>query len=277
MKRKYNLTDKGNKHESLREKAKREPGVVIVYVLLRIIVFAVMILQFFNRNYENVFLCILTLVLFMIPSFVERRLKVDIPSTLEIIILVFIFSAEILGEISAYYTRYKGWDTALHTVTGFLMAAIGFSLVEILNRSSKKVSLSPFFVCIFSLSFSMLIGVVWEFFECTADYLLFTDMQKDTVVNAIHSVSLDPENLNRVFHVWNIGDVVINGEALALGGYLDIGLYDTMKDLAVTFLGSIIFSFFGYFYLTGKSSGSFLRRFMPTRMDGEGEKGEEEK
>ena len=263
--------EKDRKKETLREKFKKEPFLIVTYFLLRMIVIVVMVLQARNGNYKNVFLCLLTLLLFTVPSFIEHRLKIDIPNTLEIIVLIFIFSAEILGEIRSYYTLYKGWDTALHTITGFLTATLGFSLVDLLNRISSSVRLSPLFVCLFSICFSMTIGVLLEFFESAMDYFFLTDMQKDSIINSIHSVTLDSESLNRVVHIWDISEVDVNGVSLGLGGYLDIGLYDTIKDLAVTFLGSVIYSFFGFFYLVGKSDGSFLRRFMPVKKNVNGE------
>lgn len=264
------------KRESLREKAKKEPVLVTVYFLLRAIVIAVMVLQFFNGEYYNVFLCVLTLILLAAPSVIEHQFKIDIPNTLEIIVLIMVFSAEILGEISSYYTRFKGWDTALHTLTGFLTAAVGFSIIDLMNRSSKKLNLSPFFVCFFSFCFSMTIGSLWEFFEFAMDYFFLTDMQKDTILTSIHSVALDPTNHNTVVHLCNISDVSVNGKSLGLGGYLDIGLYDTIKDLAVTFLGSITYSILGFFFLIGKSKGSFVRRFILTWKDDEKKESKEE-
>lgn len=59
-----------------------------------------MVAQFFNGNFENVLLCVLTLVLFLLPSVLERSLHIDLPDTLEIVILLFIFAAEILGRSS---------------------------------------------------------------------------------------------------------------------------------------------------------------------------------
>ena len=179
--------EKDRKKETLREKFKKEPFLIVTYFLLRMIVIVVMVLQARNGNYMNVFLCLLTLLLFTVPSFIEHRLRIDIPNTLEIIVLIFIFSAEILGEIRSYYTLYKGWDTALHTVTGFLAATVGFSLVDLLNRSSSSVRLSPLFVCLFSICFSMTIGVLWEFFEFSCDCFLGMDTQKDTVIHTINS------------------------------------------------------------------------------------------
>ena len=236
----------------------------IVYVVLRLLVILMMILQIFNRNYEHVFLCILTLILLIIPSFIQINLKIELPTALEITILIFIFAAEILGEIQAYYLKFPFWDTVLHTVNGFLMAAIGFALVDILNRSKKfSIQLSPAFVAIVAFCFSMMIGVVWEFFECGMDQLFGLDMQKDTIVHTIKSVMLDPTKSNRPVGIRDIQSVVVNGQDLGLGGYLDIGLLDTMKDLFVNFIGAVVFSILGYFYVKKRGKGSLAKRFIP--------------
>ena len=236
----------------------------VVYMVLRIMVILMMILQIFNKNYENVFLCILTLLLFIVPSFIQVNLKIELPTALEITILVFIFAAEILGEIQAYYIKFPFWDTVLHTINGFLMAAIGFALADILNRS-KKISfqLSPAFLAIVAFCFSMTIGVIWEFFECGMDLFFGFDMQKDTIVNSISSVMLDPTGGNTPTAIHNITDVMVNGKSLGLGGYLDIGLLDTMKDLFVNFIGAVVFSVIGYFYVKSRGQGKFAKRFIP--------------
>lgn len=236
----------------------------IVYVTLRILVILMMILQIFNRNYENVFLCILTLILLIVPSFIQINLKIEIPTGLEISMLVFIFAAEILREIQAYYIRFPFWDTVLHTINGFLMAAIGFALVDILNRSEKiTFRLSPVYLAIVAFCFSMTIGVIWEFFEFSMDMFFGLDMQKDTIVHSIHSVMLDPAGGNVPMGIDNIQDVTVNGESLGLGGYLDIGLIDTMKDLLVNFVGAVVFSVIGYFYVKHRGKGWFAKRLIP--------------
>jgi len=237
----------------------------VVYFVLRIAVILMMILQIYNRNYENVFLCILTLFLFIIPSFVQVNFRIELPTTLEIIILLFIFAAEILGEISSYYIKYPIWDTALHIINGFLAAAIGFSLVDILNHNEKiKFNLSPLFMAIVAFCFSMTIGIVWEFFEFGMDIFLGYDMQKDTVIHTINTVYLDPTGTNTVVTIDNIKDVAINGESLGIDGYLDIGLFDTMKDLFVNFIGAAVFSAIGFFYVKARGKGKIARRFIPT-------------
>ena len=186
-----------SRRRALRQALRSKKTVTVIYLVLRALVIATLVLQFLNGNFENVFLCGLTLVLFTLPTVIERRIKIDLPDTLEIIILLFIFAAEILGEIQAYYTIFKGWDTMLHTLNGFLCAAIGFSLVDLLNRNERfSLSLSPAFMSIVAFCFSMTIGVLWEFFECGMDQLLLLDMQKDAVVHEISSVMLDPAGRN---------------------------------------------------------------------------------
>ncbi len=236
----------------------------IVYMVLRVLVILMMILQVFNRNYENVFLCALTLILLVMPSFIQVRFKVELPTPLEIIILVFIFAAEILGEIQSYYIRFPFWDTVLHTMNGFLAAAIGFALVDILNRS-KKISfqLSPAYLAVVAFCFSMTIGVIWEFFEFGMDRFFGLDMQKDTIVHSIHSVMLDPTNSNIPVEISGIEDTAVNGESLGLGGYLDIGLIDTMKDLLVNFVGATVFSIIGYFYVKNRGKGKVAGGLIP--------------
>lgn len=233
--------------------------------ILSLIVIATLIRQIFNHNFENVFLCGLTLVLFCIPLFIDRQLGIDLPPVLEGIIYCFIFAAEILGEINSFYTIFPYWDTMLHTINGFLMAAIGFALVDIFNRSERfSFKLSPLFLAVVAFCFSMTVGVLWEFFEFFMDSYFATDMQKDWIVNTINSVMFQPDGLNIVVHK-PIESVIVNGEDwIALyGGYIDIGLIDTMKDLIVNFIGAIVFSVIGFFYVKQRGKGRVARQFIP--------------
>lgn len=250
--------------QSVKHELRENRRTFIVYSILRILVIGMMILQFFNQNYQNFFLCILTLILMIMPSVVQATFKVEFPSLLEIIILLFIFAAEILGEISSFYLKFPYWDTILHTLNGFLCAAIGFSMVEIMNGNKKlKFELSPLFMAIVAFCFSMTIGVLWEFFEFFMDTVYHLDMQKDTIINSIYSVTLDPTKSNTPIAVKNITDVTINGQKLGLGGYLDIGLKDTMIDLVVNFIGATVFSILGYGYVKYKDRHSFVNGLIP--------------
>ena len=269
---------RADRRGQFRDQVRKNPGLAAVYFILRLLVVLMLIAQVFNGNFENVFLCVLTLFLFTLPSFLERKIRIDIPNTLEIIILLFIFAAEILGEIRAYYVTFPYWDTMLHTLNGFLCAAIGFSLLDILNRNERLTfSLSPVYLAVVAFCFSMTIGVLWEFFECTMDQLFLLDMQKDTIVHSIGSVMLDPTGGNTPVAIHNITDVIVvtadgTQHPLGLGGYMDIGILDTMKDLFVNFIGAVVFSFIGYFYVKNRGKGSFARRFIPKALPHEPER-----
>ena len=240
-----------------------------VYLVLRGLIILIMVRAVLRGNYESVFLCALSLVLLVLPSILQKRLYITLPSTLEVVILLFIFAAEILGELASFYVRVPNWDTMLHTVNGFLCAAVGFALVDMINRHERfSLKLSPVYLAIVAFCFSMTVGVLWEFFEFAADRFLGLDMQKDTVLSAIGSVALDPTMSNKVIRVKEIADVIVvhadgSQQTLGLGGYLDIGLYDTMKDLFVNFVGAVVFSIIGYFYVKQEGKGKFASRFIP--------------
>ncbi len=243
-------------------------GKAIMYFVLRLIVIGIMVLKFITRDYGSAFLCILTLLLFTIPSFLERRLKIELPNLLECTILLFIFSAEILGEINRFYLTIPYWDTILHTLNGFIMAGIGLSMIDLLNRyDSLHFKLSPVFVCLVAFCFSMTVGVFWEFFEYGMDVYVSTDMQKDTYVTNIASVDLNPTGENVPVVIENIEAVSITGTidgektTTTLNGYLDTGLHDTMADLFVNNIGAFVYSIFGLFYLHGR--GRIAKGFIP--------------
>ena len=232
----------------------------ILYSILRALVLVTLIRCLMTQRWEGVAISILVLVLFLVPSLVEGMAHIEIPGLFQAIIYSFIFAAEILGEIDHYYVLIPGWDTILHTLNGFLCAAIGFSLVDLLNRSSKNISLSPIFVSLVAFYFSMTIGVLREFVEFSFDTFFGMDMQKDTFVTSISSVALDPANEGNRIQINDIATTTITtaaGETTTINGYLDIGLIDTMKDLLVNFVGALVFSVVGYRHLKKHESGNW--------------------
>ena len=249
----------------LKAAVRRQPAVFTVYLVLRLMVLATLVSSVIRSEYESAFICLLVLVLFMLPFFIQQNFGIELPSTLEIIILLFIFAAEILGELECYFITFPYWDSMLHTTTGFLCAATGFALIDILNRNSRiKFELSPIYVALAAFCFSMTVGVLWEFFEFGMDRIFHMDMQKDTVVSSITSVMLDPTNKNIPVTIDGITSVTVNGQELGFGGYLDIGLYDTMEDLFVNFNGAVVFSTIGYFYIKHRGKGKLAKAFIPT-------------
>ena len=239
------------------------------YAILRILVLLTFARQIMLGEWGNAILCLFSLILFLVPFFLESKFKISIPSVLEIIVLCFIFSAEILGEINNFYVRIPHFDTVLHTINGFICAGIGFALVDLLNENIKDIKLSPAFVSIVAFCFSMTVGVMWEVFEYSADQFLNFDMQKDILVSSISTVEMDKTKTNKVISVNDINKTILydeNGNELAkFDGYLDIGINDTMKDLIVNFIGALCFSIFGYLYILNREKYTFVNNFIPTR------------
>ena len=240
-----------------------KPIVMAVYWVLRFIVIVSLVLSCIRKDYESAWVCVLVLVLYMLPRIVQQNFHIELPSALEIIILVLIFAGEILGELRSYFIYFPHWDTLLHTTSGFVSAAFGYSMVDLLNRNKPQhIQLSPLYLALVSFCFSMTVGVIWEFFEFGMDNFFHMDMQKDTVIHAFSSVNLDPTASNIPVRVEDITDVAVNGTSLGLGGYLDIGLYDTMEDLFVNFIGALTFSVIGYF--SAKSGKNIIaKNFVP--------------
>lgn len=242
---------------------------LVVYLVLRFFVILCMVDQGFRGNWNNVVLCLATLILFIMPSILSKKFKVDLPNTLEIIVYLFIFSSTILGEIQNFYGVFAHWDTMLHTLNGFLCAAIGFSLVDILNNHDNfHITMTPSFVALVAFSFSMTVGVMWEFGEFAVDRYLVKDMQKDRIVNRISSVKINENNENEPIIIEDINKIEIysnnNKDIYTIeGGYLELGLIDTMKDLFVNFIGAIIYSILGYLYIKNRDEYKFAERFIP--------------
>lgn len=244
-------------------------SIIALYIILRAMVITILIINIRHRNYNNIFLCVLTLLLFTIPAIIDKNLNIKLPSVLESLIITFIFAAEILGEIHGFYLKFPYWDTMLHAFNGFIMAAIGFAMIDILNQSPRlHFNMSPVFVCFVAFCFSMTIGVLWEFFEYFMDLYTTYDMQKDTIISEISSVRLNFDTVNTPIVIKNIEKTTIDGvvdgvntKIIVDGGFLDIGLSDTINDLIVNCIGALAFSVVGFLYIKGRNH--FAKSFIP--------------
>ena len=269
-----------NYQNNLRSRLKQSKGSFIAFTILRVLVLVSMVWCLCHGNYEGANTCVLALLLFLIPGLLEGGLRISIPPLFEIIIYCFIFASTILGELANFYTHIPIWDTLLHTLNGFLFAAVGFSTVDLLNRTSKHVKLSPLYLTLVAFCVSMTVGVLWEFFEFAMDELAGTDMQKDFIVQTIRSCKLDPAGKQEVFVVKDILNTVIhtaNGDVVVEGGYLDIGIKDSMKDLLVNFIGAVVFCVFGFIYEKSDAKKSVkLVEGLKIRPTGDGKAEEDE-
>lgn len=166
--------------------------------------------------------CTLGVVAMFLPGLFERKFKIEIPSNMLILYTLFLYCAIYLGEVKSFYYHVPHWDTILHTFSGFMLGALGFSFVTLLNKTEVvPINLSPLFVVIFSFCFAVTLGVFWEIYEFAFDGMLGLNMQK-----------------------------------FALEGRVDLigraALIDTMKDLIVDSLGALLMSIIGYISLIYK-------------------------
>lgn len=162
-------------------------------------------------------------------------------------------------------------------MNGFLCAAIGFALFDVLNQHpASKLQVNPAYLALMAFCFSMTVGVLWEIFEFGMDYFFRLDMQKDTVLTVISSVELDLSGKNEVITLADISTVAVNGRELGIGGYLDIGLYDTMEDLIVNFIGAVVCSFSGLIYVKKRKFNKFTHQFVPGVVSSDGKTEEDE-
>jgi hypothetical protein len=163
--------------------------------------------------------CVLGLVVMAIPSIIERKWSIRIPSYMYIVYFIFLYCAIYLGEVRSFYYTIPHWDKILHCFSGAMLGALGFTLIDILNSSERiKVQLSPFFVALFAFCFALAAGAVWEIYEYTFDGLLSLNMQKYALED---------------------GTQLIGRAALS----------DTMGDIIIDTVGSLTISLIGYFLI----------------------------
>ncbi|WP_230868762.1 hypothetical protein [Iocasia frigidifontis] len=80
----------------------------------------------------------------------------------------------------------------LHTFSGIILGFVGFILIYFLNRDENiDILLNPLFIAIFSFTFAVSIGVVWEIFEFSMDSLFGFNMQKSGLVDTMWDLIAD--------------------------------------------------------------------------------------
>ena len=225
----------------------------IFRIILSIIVIAILIRKTFMKEWFMVFSCFYTLIIFSMPRLFNKKFKIKFNPLLEISIYLFVFCAEILGEIDEYYITYSWWDDLLHFTSGMLFSAVGLSFIDLIDKRDRKLRLPIIYKIFGALCFTMTLLSVWECFEFGMDKLFDTDMQKDRFVNKINSVELNKDKKNSPEKI-DIKTLKVNDEDWInkYGGYLDIGLNDTMYDLLDGFLGAFLYLLISYIYLKKK-------------------------
>lgn len=161
-----------------------------ISIIFKIIIIIAAIYSIYQKAWLNLLISLATFFLIFLPSILEKKLKVDYPEEFEILIILFIFASLFLGEITSFYNRFWWWDLLLHGLSGLIIATFALSLVYILNRE-RKIKLNPCFIVIFSFSFALALGSLWEIFEFEMDNIFGLNMQKSGLVDTMWDLILD--------------------------------------------------------------------------------------
>jgi hypothetical protein len=161
-----------------------------IFNAFRIIIILAAVYSVYQKAWINLLISSATFFLIYLPSILEKQLKIDYPEEFEILIMIFIFASLFLGEINYFSQRFWWWDIALHGVSGLIIAAFALSLVYVLNRE-KKINLNPNFIAIFTFSFALSLGAIWEIFEFAMDQFIGSNMQKSGLIDTMWDLILD--------------------------------------------------------------------------------------
>lgn len=190
---------------------------------IRIIIVLAILAGILSWNMTTIFMASLALALTFLPTILTKRWNMYLPESLQVIMIVFIFLSNYLGELNDFYYKFPWWDDMLHSMSGVVLAIIGFLLVDSLNRYDMKnvvFQLSPFFVAFFAFVFAIACGAVWEIFEYSMDTFFGTNMQKymidpQTAVNMGFGVNWQGPGLNDTMH-----DLILD----TIGAFI-VGIY----------------------------------------------------
>lgn len=184
-----------------------------VTLVLQAIIALGLVLELYERQWLHAVIVAAILLLTVVPTIFAHRIKIVIPPQFELLAIAFIFASLYLGERRDFYERFWWWDLALHSTSGVLLGILGFLLVYVLNATPRiDLHMQPGFVAFFAFCFAVAVGALWEIFEFSMDQFFGTNMQK--------SMFDDPS-----------------------------GLTDTMWDLIVDAIGSLLVTVYGYIYM----------------------------
>jgi hypothetical protein len=119
------------------------------------------------------------LLIMLLPKLLKKHLKIEVPWVLYIAVVIFCFSALILGDGLDLYGKLPWWDKLLHSESGILLSLIALWLIHIvMAENDKYIYLNRWFLAIFLVMFSLGLGACWEIMEFTYDSLMGTNTQQ---------------------------------------------------------------------------------------------------
>ena len=181
-----------------------------------------------QQNYIIMLECLIGILLVIVPGIIDKKLKLELPDLLYMMYFIFLFAAIFLGSGLGFYSKIPRWDDVLHSLSGALLAVLGFAIIMLYNKRSKRIegTISAGFMAVFAFCFALAIGAIWEIYEYTGDGLMQMSMQR----------FLDAQ-----------GNGLVGRAAL----------YDTMKDIIVDTLSALTTSIVGGILISKRSKRPF--------------------
>lgn len=215
-----------------------KPTIILfgVYIFISIIS---MIHWFLIARIRNALMAILAITL--IPAFliVEYFLHLEFGYGFIVCVMIICFGGLQLGPGYDLYIKFPNFDEILHILSGFMFCCLGFALSKHFIHDDKL-----YVHIAVGIMFSLALGLLWEMFEYAGSTIFGIDMQEDGIVDYIRSFYLSNSH-NDITIIEGITETIIkygDNQELVIPGYLDIGLYDTLNDMLVCLIGTVIYS-----------------------------------
>lgn len=157
---------------------------------LKILVLFTVIISIIEFNLFLIASAVIILIFSGLPAIIARRLRITLPVEVDLVVTVFIFAHFILGEAADYYNRFWWFDIPLHITSGIIIGMVGFIIIYFFLQM-HKIQANPVMVSVFSISFSLAVGALWEIFEFIMDITFNFNMQKTGIVDTMSDLIVD--------------------------------------------------------------------------------------
>lgn len=148
------------------------------------------VLSIISGQWSIALLAVITLLLTLIPFFIQKKYKIYISHFFTSFIAFFLYASIFLGEVNKFYDRFWWWDLLLH-----LVSAIGFGLFGVIlllfvfGKAKNKSNAISF--AVFSFCFAVTVGVLWEIIEFSLDVTFGFNMQKSGLLDTMSDLIID--------------------------------------------------------------------------------------
>ena len=222
-----------------RDRFAHRRALTCIYTIAYAVCLSASIYFFAAKNARGALVALLFSLIILSLPIAEALARIEIPAACYALLL-FLCVGALFGSTFNFYFLIPFWDTLLHALSGWLFSAIGYTICT--QLFPKQEESGVFSYLFFGVIFSLALAVLWELFEAGATWLLPLDMQEDTLVHSFRSFYLSGTH-DAPIELQGITETVIHfgDEVLVVPGYLDLGLADTLSDMAVCLGGSLLF------------------------------------